>query len=205
VCPLVQASLDYECGGGYGRFNYQCTQEQQNKENNLYVMFNLLAWVYKFVFIMSLRLFLGCQTIDLGTTSFLCFQFVKNTHLFLLAANLALLLATYLSRCFAPVWAVFFVIFLHIDAISCVADRFMNRKLKAPPPVPPPRSNLELFAYTNNKKGWKEKAYNTVELGRAKKAESKLAAGKKKYDRAQQKRKESIKKKGFSFKGAGMI
>ena len=108
-------------------------------------------------------------------------------------------------RCYAPVWSVFFVIFLHIDIVVCLADRYMNRKLKAPPPVAPPRSNLELFAYTNNKKGWKEKAYNTVELRGAKKAESKLASGKKRYEKAQAQRKESIRKKGFSVKGAGLI
>ncbi|GMH96767.1 hypothetical protein TrST_g2185 [Triparma strigata] len=205
VCPLVQQALDYECGGGYGSFDYQCTQEQQDEENTMYVIFNVLTWVYKIVFVLALRLLFNCHTIDLGKRSFLCFDFVPNAYLFLFAVNLGLILATYLSRCYAPVWSVFFIIFLHIDIVVCLADRYMNRKLKAPPPVAPPRSNLELFAYTNNKKGWKEKAYNTVELRGAKKAESKLASGKKRYEKAQAQRKESIRKKGFSVKGAGLI
>ena len=40
---------------------------------------------------------------------------------------------------------------------------------KAAPKPTPPRSNLELFAYTNNKRSWKEKAYATFELQKHKK------------------------------------
>ena len=154
---------------------------------------------------MSLRLIFSCRTIDLGKTNFLCFEFVPVAYLFLLAANLALILATYLSRCFMPLWAVFYVIFLHIDVVVCIANMYMNQTPKAPPPVAPPRSNLELFAYTNNKKGWKEKAYNTVELRGAKKADAKLRGDKMRFEKASVKRKESIRKKGFSVKGAGLI
>lgn len=101
---------------------------------------------------------------------------MQTAYVFLFAANLVLALGTYLGRCFPPLWAIFYILFLHIDAVVCLADRYMNRKLKAPPSAAPPRSNLELFAYTNNKTSWKEKAYNTVELKQAKKALPKVSA-----------------------------
>ena len=75
----------------------------------------------------------------------------------------------------------------------------------APPPTAPPRSNLELFAYTNNKTSWRDKAYNTVELKQAKKA---LPAAKKMQrakDKEDERRKSSLKNKGFSMRGAGML
>ncbi|GMI09797.1 hypothetical protein TrLO_g406 [Triparma laevis f. longispina] len=81
----------------------------------------------------------------------------------------------------------------------------MNRKLKAPPSAAPPRSNLELFAYTNNKTSWKEKAYNTVELKQAKKALPKAQKMQRAKEKEVERRKNSLKNKGFSFKGAGML
>jgi hypothetical protein len=94
VCPLVQALLEYECGGGTGEFFYDCTEEQHKEENNAYVLWNLLAWVYKFLFVMTVRFVFQCHTIDLGKVNFLCFDFIPLAWLFLLAANLALILLT---------------------------------------------------------------------------------------------------------------
>ena len=204
-CPLVRASLDYECGGGYGSYDYTCDDEEKGTETGLYVLFNILPFVYKFCFVMALRVLLGCQTIDLGQRDFLCWQFCKTSHLMLWAINLFLLFMCFILRCWDIPFYVFYVIFLHIDMIMCIADRIMNVKRMAPPPVAPPRSNLELFAYTNHKKSWKDKAYNTVELAGAKKTISKLAGSKKKFEKAQVARKESIAKKGFSMKGSGFI
>ncbi|GMH61378.1 hypothetical protein TrST_g6698 [Triparma strigata] len=170
-----------------------------------FLLMNGISVLYKIVFVLFLRFVFGCRTIDLGKRSVLCFDFVPTAYLFLFLANMFLVLATYLSRCFVPLWATFYILFLHIDMVVCLADRYMNRKLKAPPPTAPPRSNLELFAYTNNKTSWRDKAYNTVELKQAKKA---LPAAKKMQrakDKEDERRKSSLKNKGFSMRGAGML
>jgi hypothetical protein len=83
-------------------------------------------------------------------------------------------------------------IWLHMDIVLCLMNRVLNASTpnhyilcpgtsppsltrlhhaepKAPPKPTPPRSNLELFAYTNHKKSWKEKAYATFELRQHKK------------------------------------
>jgi hypothetical protein len=206
VCPLVSAVLGYTCGErSTGEFYFDCTDDERAAEDSAYVLWNFLAWIYKLVFLLSLRFLLDCHTIDVGKVNILCFQFVPLAWVFLGVVNAALILLTYLFRCIMPVWAVFFFIFLHIDVVVCIADRVMNRKLIAPPKPPPPRSNLELFAYTNNKKGWKEKAYNTFELRGAKKQINKDAGKTKAANKAAAARRESALKKGFSMKGAGMI
>jgi len=96
---------------------------------------------------------LDCHTIDLGKQSILCFDMIPLAWLLLIAVNGVLILLTYLFRCIAPVWGIFFFLFLHIDCVVCIANRIINHKPVAPPKPPPPSSNLELFAYTNNKKG----------------------------------------------------
>jgi hypothetical protein len=205
VCPLVQKMLDFECGGGYGSFFYDCTEEEHTEENTMYALLNLAAIAYKVLFVLSLRCAFGCHTIDLGKQNFLCFSFVNTTYLFLAAANALIVLGTYLSRCLFPVWAVFFVIFLHIDVVACIADRYMNRKLIAPPPPEAPRSNLELFAYTNHKKGWKDKAYQTVELGKAKRLSRAESATKAKSEEMARKKKSQAAANAQKFGRAGIV
>jgi hypothetical protein len=170
-----------------------------------YILTNFLALGYKVLFVLSLRFLFGCHAIDLGKRPFLCFDFIPLTYLILFFANIILATCVYFTRCIPWLWCTFFVMFLHVDAVACMADRYMNRKLKAPEKPAPPRSNLELFAYTNNKKGWKEKAYQTVELKGAKKVIAKTGKDLKRAEKAEVERKESLRKKGFSFKGIGMI
>jgi len=204
ACPIVRGMLDYECGGGTGSFFYDCTDEQHEEENAAYVLWNLLLWAYKVCFLLFLHFILGCHTVDLGMQDILCCRF-KKAHIFIVLINLFLILLTYLSRCFMPIWAVFCFIWLHIDVVFCLIDRHLNKKIVRPPKPPPPSSNLELFAYTNHKKSWIDKAYNTIELKSHKKTLQADSGKKKKAQRAEAKRKHEISKKGFSFKGAGMI
>ena len=95
-----------------------------------FLLMNGISVLYKIVFVLFLRFVFGCRTIDLGKRSVLCFDFVPTAYLFLFLANMFLVLATYLSRCFVPLWATFYILFLHIDMVVCLADRYMNRKLK---------------------------------------------------------------------------
>jgi hypothetical protein len=157
-----------ECGGGSGIYDYQCSEEEQIKEKKEYVLWNILPFVYKLVFLSTLRLAFGCTLVDFGVTDILCFS-ANNSLWFLLLGNVLLLLLIYLSRCFMPLWALFMLIWLHFDCVLCIVNRYLNIKPVAPPKPNPPRSNLELFAYTNHKKSWKEKAYATVELRKHKK------------------------------------
>ncbi|GMI31174.1 hypothetical protein TrRE_jg11446 [Triparma retinervis] len=188
ACPLVRLSLDYECGGGTGTYNYQCTPEQIVEEGASYKVYNALPWAYKLAFVSALRFLAGCTQPDLGTTTVACLG-LNNSTWILLAANALLLLLLYLSRCAWQVWAVLFVVWLHVDAVMCILDRRLNKRPVAKKPAPPPRSNLELFAYTNNKKGWKEKAYSTFELKKAKK-DAKVM---KKIERKNSKHKKNLK------------
>jgi len=126
------------------------------EEKTNYVVWNLAPWAYKIVFLLSLRYLLGCIMVDLGENSLACFR-LNNATWIMLGVNLVLLLLLYCSRCFWPVWLFSFVIWLHVDAIMCIMNRVLDQKPVAKPKTTPPRSNLELFAYTNNKKGWKEK------------------------------------------------
>ena len=168
ACPLVRRALEFECGGGEGTYNYECTEDEKVTEGRSYLIYNLLPWLYKGAFLLGLRFILGCVKADLGRTNLLCVG-LNNSTWILLFVNLCLLLLLYLSRCFWPVWVVLFVIWLHVDAVMCIINRALNAKPVAKRAPDPPRSNLELFAYTNNKKGWKEKAYSTFELKKAKK------------------------------------
>ena len=205
VCPLVQRALDFECGGGYGDYFYDCSDEEHAEETQLYVLFNAAALLYKALFLLSLRLILGCHTIDLGKRNFLCFSFVNTTYLFLFVVNAIFFVATYVSRCVFELWVVFFVIFLHIDVVACIAERYINQKPVAAPPPEQPRSNLELFAYTNHKKGWKDKAYETFELGKAKKLSKAESSVKAKKDAVERKKKDQASLKGKGYGRAGMI
>ena len=114
-------------------------------------------------FLLTLHFVCQCRTVDIGTTDILCWR-LQNAHLVLLVANIFLVLMTYLFRCIAPIWAIFCFIFLHIDVVMCLINRQLQKRPVAAPKPPPPRSNLELFAYTNNKKSWKEKAFQTIEV-----------------------------------------
>ena len=129
-----------------------------------YGLMNGASLLYKVLFILFLRRAVGCSPIDLGRAPFLCFNYVKTTTAISFVVNLLLTIIVYLTRCNIYVWAPFYFLWLHIDLVTHVADAIMNRKRKAPEVVAPPRSNLELFAYTNNKKGWKEKVrmYNVI-------------------------------------------
>ena len=124
--------------------------------------------MYKIVFLSSLHFLMGCTLVDFGETDVLCFR-CNNSFWLLVVGNLVLILLIYLSRCFMPIWALFFVIWLHFDCVLCLINRALNKKPKAAPKPTPPRSNLELFAYTNHKKSWKDKAYATFELRQHKK------------------------------------
>ena len=204
ACPIVRGVLDYECGGGTGSFFYDCTDEQHEEEKAAYVLWNLLLWLYKVCFLLTLHFLLQCRTVDIGTTDILCWRF-KNAHLVLLVVNLFLILMTYLTRCVTPIWAIFCFVWLHIDIVMCLINRHLNKRPVAAKPPPPPRSNLELFAYTNHKKSWREKAYNTVELRSHKKTLKADESKKKRAEKFAAKRKSQISQKGFSMKGAGMI
>jgi len=126
--------------------------------------------------------------VDLGLQNVLCFRCNLAT-IFLIAGNFGLVLLIYLSRCFWPVWAFFMVIWLHFDCVLCWLNRHNNKQLKAPPPPQAPRSNLELFAYTNHKKSWREKAYATVELRQHKKDAKTEAKAKAKAEKSKPKSK----------------
>ncbi|GMI06250.1 hypothetical protein TrVE_jg13511 [Triparma verrucosa] len=183
ACPIVRYFNDYECGGGSGIYNYECTETEQVEEDKQYILWNVLPFVYKIVFLSSLRLLLGCTLADFGETTIICFR-AGNAFWMLLVGNIVLLLAIYLSRCFFPLWAFFMFVWLHFDCILCIVNRVLDAKPKAKPKPAPPRSNLELFAYTNHKRSWKDKAYATFELQKhkkdakiAKKIEKKNAKG----------------------------
>ena len=122
ACPIVRFFNDYECGGGSGIYHYECTETQRQDEDKMYVLWNILPFVYKLLFLGSLRLFLGCAFADLGETTLACFR-CGNAFWLLLACNLALLLCVYLSRCFWPVWAFFMVLWLHFDVALCILNR----------------------------------------------------------------------------------
>lgn len=166
-----------------------------------YALMNAASLLYKVLFILFLRKVLGYSPIDLGRRPVLCFNFAGTTTAISAFVNLVLTIVVWLTRCNPYVWTPFFVVWLLIDLVTHVANA-MNRERKVPAPTAPPRSNLELFAYTNNKKGWKEKAYNTMELRQAKNATKKL---RKLKDKEGERRKSSLKEKGFSAKGAGML
>ena len=171
ACPIVRQMLDFECGGGTGSYEYICSDEQIAEENSAYLLWNFLPVLYKIVFFGCLHVFLGCRKVDLGLRNVACWR-LNNATIFLILGNVCLVLFIYLSRCFWPVWAFFMIIWLHFDICMCLLNRHNNKMGKAPPPPEAPRSNLELFAYTNHKKSWKEKAYETVELGKHKKSAS---------------------------------
>jgi len=53
VCPLVQGILGYTCGDiSTGEFYFECTDDERAAEDAAYVLWNILAWVYKFLFVM---------------------------------------------------------------------------------------------------------------------------------------------------------
>ncbi|GMI25177.1 hypothetical protein TeGR_g6390 [Tetraparma gracilis] len=167
---LFRGPGEIECGGGNDGsiYNYECSDGEIADENKQYVIWNILPFVYKILFLSTVHFLLGCTLVDLGETTILCFR-QNNSFWILLLANIAMLLLIYLSRCFMPIWALFMFIWLHMDIVLCLMNRVLNAKPKAPPKPTPPRSNLELFAYTNHKKSWKEKAYATFELRQHKK------------------------------------
>ena len=157
--PTVERLTGCVCWGRVDLLTCPITEDLFGGDPSLgqYGLVNGASLLYKVLFILFLRRAVGCSPIDLGRAPFLCFNYVKTTTAISLVVNLLLTIIVYLTRCNVYVWAPFYFLWLHIDLVTHVADAIMNRKRKAPEVVAPPRSNLELFAYTNNKKGWKEK------------------------------------------------
>ncbi|GMI60556.1 hypothetical protein ScalyP_jg8565 [Parmales sp. scaly parma] len=170
-----------------------------------YILWNFLALFYKAMFLLTLRCLFRCKTVDLGLRNFLCLNFVKTTRIILGCANALLILLTYLFRCIPPIWVIFFLLFLHIDSFVCIAEKILSRERKAPPKPPQATASLEILAFTNTKRGWKENVFNTVTLKAAKKETKQNAKAKRKSLKDGERRKISIKAKGFSLKGTGMI
>ena len=131
ACPIVRFFNDYECGGGSGTFNYECDEEEQDDEEMLYLMWNILPFVYKFLFLGFLRIIVGCTLVDFGETTVVCLR-CGNAFWMLVLGNILLLLLIYVSRCFWPIWAFFMFIWLHFDCILCIVNRMMNVERKAP-------------------------------------------------------------------------
>jgi hypothetical protein len=75
-----------------------------------HVLTILISLVYKALFLLALKHLFSCEAIDLGKRQFLVFDMVPNTHLFLSAINLFLLLMTYLLRCIPAAWTFFYIL-----------------------------------------------------------------------------------------------
>jgi hypothetical protein len=100
---LFRGPGEIECGGGNDGsiYNYECSDGEIADENKQYVIWNILPFVYKILFLSTVHFLLGCTLVDLGETTILCFR-QNNSFWILLLANIAMLLLIYLSRCFMP-------------------------------------------------------------------------------------------------------
>jgi len=143
-------------------------------------MLNCVPFLYKILFVLVLHFLFKCHTIDLGKKNFLCFT--PNVATLLLAAlNTILVTLTFFARCWDfSLYLGFLFVFLHVDAVVCVADRILQRRPKAKLPVQKPTSNLEILALTNTKTSWRDKMYSTTELQKEKAFDKKNKTAKKK-------------------------
>ena len=144
------------------------------------IMLNCVPFLYKILFVLVLHFLFKCHTIDLGKKNFLCFT--PNVATLLLAAlNTILVTLTFFARCWDfSLYLGFLFVFLHVDAVVCVADRILQRRPKAKLPVQKPTSNLEILALTNTKTSWRDKMYSTTELQKEKAFDKKNKTAKKK-------------------------
>jgi hypothetical protein len=117
ACPIVHAQLEYQCDGYKGDedFTFVCSEEQENRERKVFVMWNLLLWMYKCFILALLRWGAWANFadfIDLGVTMTV-FGITSKVVLFGVALEILLLLLTFLVRCWCPGWLLIFVIWLH--------------------------------------------------------------------------------------------